>query len=86
MRTTGPDATHRIACWNPPTADEASAGAPLRAVFIAAPPPAGSPHATGPYVLPAAPGNVEVRSEERAESAMPGSHGFPDSPGSGDGR
>ena len=86
VRTTGPDATHRIACWNPPTADEASAGAPLRAGFIAAPPPAGSPHATGPYVLPAAPGNVEVRSEERAESAMPGSHGFPDSPGSGDGR
>jgi oligopeptide/dipeptide ABC transporter ATP-binding protein len=39
VRTTGPDATHRIACWNPPTADEASAGAPLRPGFVAAPPP-----------------------------------------------
>jgi oligopeptide/dipeptide ABC transporter ATP-binding protein len=86
VRTTGPEATHRIACWNPPTADEAAAGAPLRPGFVAAPPPAGSPHATGPYVLPVAPGNAEVRSEEGAESAMPGSHGFPESPGSGSGR
>jgi oligopeptide transport system ATP-binding protein len=37
--TSGPAATHRIACHNPPTADEASAGRPLREGFVAAPPP-----------------------------------------------
>jgi oligopeptide/dipeptide ABC transporter ATP-binding protein len=37
--TTGPGATHRIACHNPPRADEAVAGRPLREGFIAAPPP-----------------------------------------------
>jgi oligopeptide transport system ATP-binding protein len=36
---TGPGATHRIACHNPPTADEAVAGRPLRPGFVAAPPP-----------------------------------------------
>jgi oligopeptide/dipeptide ABC transporter ATP-binding protein len=41
IRTTGPAATHRIACWNPPTADEAAAGAPLRPGFEPAPPPPG---------------------------------------------
>ena len=37
--TTGPNATHQIACWNAPTAEEAAAGAPLRAGFVPAPPP-----------------------------------------------
>jgi oligopeptide transport system ATP-binding protein len=36
---TGPDATHRIACFNPPTHEEALAGRPLREGFVAAPPP-----------------------------------------------
>jgi oligopeptide/dipeptide ABC transporter ATP-binding protein len=36
---TGPDATHRIACHNPPTADEATAGRPLRPGFEPAPMP-----------------------------------------------
>src|SRR5206468_1757763 len=36
---TGPDATHRIACHNPPTPEEAAAGMPLRPGFTAAPPP-----------------------------------------------
>src|SRR5664280_2685213 len=39
VRTTGPEATHRVACWNPPTPEEAAAGAPLRPGFIAAEPP-----------------------------------------------
>jgi oligopeptide/dipeptide ABC transporter ATP-binding protein len=43
IRTTGPDATHRSACWNRPTADEAAAGRPLRADFVAAPPPSALP-------------------------------------------
>jgi oligopeptide transport system ATP-binding protein len=37
--TTGPDATHQIACHNPPTPAEAEAGRPLRPGFVAAPPP-----------------------------------------------
>jgi oligopeptide transport system ATP-binding protein len=37
--TTGPNATHQIACHNPPTPEEADAGRPLRAGFVAAPPP-----------------------------------------------
>jgi oligopeptide transport system ATP-binding protein len=37
--TTGPAATHRAACWNPPTAEEAVAARPLRAGFAPAPPP-----------------------------------------------
>ncbi len=39
VRTTGPGATHRIACWNPPTPEEAAAGAPLRPDFTPAAPP-----------------------------------------------
>jgi oligopeptide/dipeptide ABC transporter ATP-binding protein len=39
--TTGPDATHRIACHNPPTPEEADAGRPLRAAHQPAPAPAG---------------------------------------------
>ena len=39
--TTGPSATHRIACHNPPTAEEAAAGRPLREGFEPAPPPDG---------------------------------------------
>ena len=38
VQTTGPGPTHRIACWNPVTAEEALAGAPLRPGFTAAPP------------------------------------------------
>jgi oligopeptide/dipeptide ABC transporter ATP-binding protein len=37
--TTGPGATHRIACHNRPTGAEALAGRPLREGFVAAPPP-----------------------------------------------
>ena len=36
---TGPQATHRAACWNPPTAEEAVAARPLRPGFEPAPPP-----------------------------------------------
>jgi oligopeptide/dipeptide ABC transporter ATP-binding protein len=37
--TTGPNATHRIACWNPVTSEEAVAARPLRAGFAPAAPP-----------------------------------------------
>jgi oligopeptide transport system ATP-binding protein len=36
---TGPEATHRYACHNPPTEEEVVAGRPLREGFIPAPPP-----------------------------------------------
>ena len=36
---TGDRATHRLACLNPPTAEEAEAGMPLRPGFVAAPAP-----------------------------------------------
>ncbi len=39
--TTGAEATHRIACFDPPTPEEAAAGRPLREGFLAAPPPEG---------------------------------------------
>ncbi len=37
--TSGPQATHRVACHNRPTPEEAVAGRPLREGFTAAPPP-----------------------------------------------
>ena len=40
VTTTGPAATHQLACWNYATANEASTGQPLRDGFVAAPPPA----------------------------------------------
>ncbi len=40
---TGLEATHRIACSNPPTREEALAGRPLRDGFVAAPPPGALP-------------------------------------------
>ena len=39
VQTTGPGATHRSACWNRPTPEEATAGQPLRTDFAAAAPP-----------------------------------------------
>ncbi len=44
---TGPGATHRIACFNPPTHDEALAGRPLRDGFKPARPPGSLPDETG---------------------------------------
>ncbi|MEI8333820.1 MAG: ABC transporter ATP-binding protein [Chloroflexota bacterium] len=39
--TSGPTATHRIACFDRPTANEVRGGRPLRQGFVAAPPPPG---------------------------------------------
>ena len=39
VRTSGPEATHRVACHNRPTPAEAAAGRPLREGFAPAPPP-----------------------------------------------
>jgi oligopeptide/dipeptide ABC transporter ATP-binding protein len=47
--TTGPTATHLVACFNPPTPEEAIAGRPVRPGFVAAPIPGGvvEPSAAG---------------------------------------
>ena len=42
IQLTGPGATHRSACWNRPTPEEAAAGRPLRDGFVAAPQPDGA--------------------------------------------
>jgi oligopeptide/dipeptide ABC transporter ATP-binding protein len=39
VRMSGPEATHRVACHNRPTREEAAAGRPLREGFTPAPPP-----------------------------------------------
>jgi oligopeptide transport system ATP-binding protein len=39
--TIGPNATHRVACHNRPTAEEAAHGRPMRDGFVPAPPPEG---------------------------------------------
>jgi oligopeptide/dipeptide ABC transporter ATP-binding protein len=39
VKTSGPEATHRVACHNRPTPEEAEAGRPLREGFVPAPPP-----------------------------------------------
>jgi hypothetical protein len=39
IQTSGPEATHRVACHNRPTPEEAAAGRPLREGFVPAPPP-----------------------------------------------
>jgi oligopeptide/dipeptide ABC transporter ATP-binding protein len=44
--TTGPAATHLVACWNPPTPDEAVSGRPERPGFVAAPIPRGASEPT----------------------------------------
>jgi oligopeptide transport system ATP-binding protein len=56
--TTGPNATHRIACHNPPTAAEAESGRPLREGFVAAPPPDGFAIAATGDASPASLGTV----------------------------
>jgi oligopeptide transport system ATP-binding protein len=42
MVTTGPNATHAVACWNQPTAQEVEAAQPLRTGFVPAQPPTGT--------------------------------------------
>ena len=52
VRTTGPGATHRLACWNPVTPEEATAGAPQRPGFQPAPAPEGRLDVVGAPGMP----------------------------------
>jgi oligopeptide/dipeptide ABC transporter ATP-binding protein len=65
--TTGPTATHRAACHNPPTHDEVVAGRPLREGFAPAPPP-GGPSATAVDELAAAAAEAALIDETLRET------------------
>jgi oligopeptide transport system ATP-binding protein len=86
VRTTGPDATHRLACWNPATAEEAVAGAPLRPGFVPAPPPGGRSEGVDVSGLPVLPDGTGSLGDVGAVTMAPGSHGLPEPPDSGHGR
>jgi oligopeptide/dipeptide ABC transporter ATP-binding protein len=69
--TTGPNATHRIACHNPPTREEAEAGMPLREGFEPAPAPAGA------MIAGDSPAALEALAADPAHHDDPGRHGPP---------
>jgi oligopeptide transport system ATP-binding protein len=75
--TSGPGATHRIACHNPPTMEEARAGRPLRDGFVSAPPPGGA--AVVVAAEAAAPAEAEMVVEQPFVDetiVAPGAHGL----------
>ena len=75
--TSGPNATHRIACYNPPTVEEAQAGRPLRQGFEPAPPPGGAAIAVA--AEEAAPAEAEMVVEQpiiEETLVAPGAHGL----------
>ncbi len=79
IRTTGPQATHRVSCWNPATAEEAVAGRPLRDGFVAAPPPGGSAvDGRGPATEEVERVVSTAGADEAA--ALRGAHGRPEPP------
>ncbi len=79
IQTTGAQATHRIACWNPPMGEEALAGMPLREGFVPAPPP-GGPGALSPGAVPAEQDLVLFAPDADPVPALPGAHGLPEPP------
>jgi oligopeptide/dipeptide ABC transporter ATP-binding protein len=78
---TGPGATHRIACFNPPTPDEQVAGRPLRPGFSPAPPPAGGIDEVGAGRLGSTDDLGEIvaaiQAEEGPINLAPGAGGLP---------
>ncbi len=82
---TGKGATHRIACHNPPTHEEAVAGRPMRAGFKAAPPPGSATEALagmpdelaepGEWYVES--GDVEFLPQEGATTATGEAFGLP---------
>jgi oligopeptide transport system ATP-binding protein len=79
--TSGPNATHRIACHNLPTANEVRGGRPLREGFVAAPPPPGAIDELAPLQSP----NTDdlagliagIEAEEGPLSVYPSAGGLP---------
>ena len=78
---TGPEATHQIACFNPPTPDEQVAGHPLRPDFKAAPPPPGMLDEVGAGRLESTDDleglDAAIEAEEGPLSLAPGAGGLP---------
>ena len=76
---TGDTATHRVACHNPPTVEEAVAGRPQRTGFVAAPPPEDIPDELVPVEGYAdLKGFIDgVQDEEGPLSLYPGAGGLP---------
>jgi oligopeptide transport system ATP-binding protein len=72
----GPAAVHRIACWNPPTPQEAAAGNPMREGFVPASPPGGDGAAgeTGGSAF------LALTVDEELLDALPGARGLPEPP------
>jgi len=81
IEATGPGATHRVACWNPPTPEEAAAGWPLREGFVPARPP--GPVSDGGAAVPllAEEDLVVFTLEEEPTTALPRVRGLPQPPG-----
>jgi oligopeptide transport system ATP-binding protein len=79
--TTGPAVTHRVACHNQPTREEAAAGRPLREGFVPAPPP-GQVVAELVAAEPAAEEEL-VAFDEHGDplTTVPGAGGLPVPPG-----
>jgi hypothetical protein len=69
-------AVHRIACWNPPTPQEAAAGHPMREGFVPAAPPGGDGAAgeTGGSAF------FALTVDEELLDALPGARGLPEPP------
>ncbi|MGC8633462.1 MAG: ABC transporter ATP-binding protein [Candidatus Limnocylindrales bacterium] len=81
---TGPEngsaAVHRIACWNPPNADEAAAGRPLREGFVPAPPFGEEGGGAAEGAIPEE-DLVVFESDGEPLTALPGARGLPEPPG-----
>ena len=83
IETTGAHATHRIACWNPPTAEEAAAGRPLREGFVPASPPGGALPAPSELEVPVEEDLVVFEPGGGLVTALPGAHELPEPPTEG---
>ncbi len=79
IQTTGPRATHQIACWNPPMGEEALAGMPLREGFVPAPPP-GGPGSSSPEAVSAEQELVLFAPDADSLISLPGAGGLPEPP------
>ena len=78
---TGAGATHQIACFNPPTQEEAVAGKPLRPGFVAAPPPPGYIDEVGAGRIASTADHegivADIQAEEGPLSLAPSAGGLP---------
>ncbi len=72
-------AVHRIACWNPPTPEEAAAGRPMRERFVPAAPPS-SDGTAGAFGEMSGSTFMALKVDEELLDALPGARGLPEPP------